>query len=191
MHSNWRAIAFCSFLVNVGFGQTAPPSAAQLEAFENYVGKPTARITWSKETGRIDTDQAHAVITAIVVQDAVQAPHQMRGIRIDLTAGNVKDRVYASEEFIPRLITALDGMSNSMPQSFNQSSARASANHCFGSETFWLQEGHAFSASQCVFGDWRGLSVNTGRSSLFRFTAIDSSPFAAAIARARDELKQR
>ena len=56
---------------------------------------------------------------------------------------------------------------------------------------FWMQEGHTLSASQCVTQDWAGLSVGTGEGGgSFRFTDLDPAPFAAAIAKARDALKQ-
>lgn len=191
MHSACRMIALCGLLANLGYPQTISPTAAQLEAFENFASKPTAHITRSKETGRIDTDQAHAVITALVAEDAAQTPQQMRGIRIDLRGEDVKDQVYTSEEFLERLIKALDEISSGMPYFLRQSSEHPSGNSCFGSGVFWVQSGHAFSASQCIFGNSSGLSVSTGRHNGIRFTGLDPSPFTAAIARARDELKQR
>ena len=170
-----------------GANRSPSPTVSQLEALEHFASKPTAQVTWSKEVGRIDTDQAHAVIIALVVVDASQTPRQMRGIRIDLTSADAKDQVYTSEDLLERLIKALDAISNGLPGFYPR--ARVS-NACFGSGIFWLQGGHALSASQCVFGDWSGLSVSSGRHG-FRFTGLNPAPFAAAIARARDELKQR
>lgn len=184
MHSVDRVIACLPLLLGIVYAQPEQPTAAQLEAFERFASKPTAKITWSKEVGRIDTDQAHAVITAIVVEDATQTPGKMRGVRIDLSDGDLKDRLYTSEEYLDRLISALDEISMGAP--FFLARVRSS-NSCHGSGTFWLQPGHAFNASQCVFGNWSGLSVNNS----FRFTGLDPSPFASAIARGRDEVKRR
>jgi len=186
MYSACRVIAFCGFILTIGYGQPTPP-VAQIEALERFASKPTAQVTWSKEIQRIDTDQAHAAITALIVEDGTRTPRQMRGVRIDLTGANLKDQVYTSEDLLDRLIQALDEISNGLPL-FHSITAAGQCS-CFGSGVFWQQSGHAFSASQCIFPDWAGLSVHTGSAS-FRFTALDPSSFAAALGRAKDELKK-
>ena len=147
--------------------------------------RPVPRVAWSKEVRRIDADQAHAVITALVLEDAAGTPREMRGIRINLSSEDANDQVYAGEDLLDRLIKALDEISNGLPRFL----ARRPARGCFGPGIFWLQSGHALSASQCVFPDWSGLAVSNGRRQSFRFTGLDPAPFAAAIAGAREELK--
>src|ERR1700687_1173533 len=154
MYSACRVIAFSGALLTMGYGQSTNPTASQIEALERFASKPTAKVTWSKEVERIDTDQAHAVITALVVEDGTQTPRQMRGVRIDLTGAIQKDRVYHSEDLLERLIRALDEMSNDLPLLRSRTSASPGSNSCFGSGVFWQQSGHAFSASQCFFSDW-------------------------------------
>jgi hypothetical protein len=187
MYSVCRVIVFCGFILAIGYGQSTSPTVAQIEALERFARKPTAQVTWSKEIERIDTDQAHAVITALIVEDRTQTPRQMRGVRIDLTGATLKDQVYTSEDLLDRLIQALDQISNDLP--LLKSHPGAGQSGCFGSGVFWQQSGHAFSASQCDFPDWSGLSVDTGSAS-FRFTALGPSSFAAALAHAKDELKK-
>ncbi len=187
MYSPPRVIAFCGFILTIGYGQNTNPAASQLEAMERFASKPTAQVAWSKEIDRIDTDQAHAVITALGLDDRTQTPQQMRGVRIDLTGANLNDRVYTSEDLLERLTRALDEISNGPPDFHARVAVGRSS--CFGSGVFWQQGGHAFSASQCIFPDWSGLSVETGSAS-FRFTALDPSSFAAAISHAREELKK-
>ena len=115
MYSPPRVIAFCGFILTIGYGQNTNPTASQLEAMERFASKPTAQVAWSKEIDRIDTDQAHAVITALGLDDRTQTPQQMRGVRIDLTGANLNDRVYTSEDLLERLIRALDEISNGPP----------------------------------------------------------------------------
>jgi hypothetical protein len=169
-------------------GQTAErPTAAQLEAFEHFLKQPTAKVTWSKEVARIDSESAHAVVTALIVEDGKE---RKRGVRIDLAEGDRKDSVYAGEDLLARLIGALDEIGTGLPAWHAREGARG--NGCFGSGAFWLQEGHTLSASQCVTQDWSGLSVGTGEGGRsFRFTGLDPAPFAAAVAKARDALKQQ
>ena len=178
MLSACRVITFCSLLFPAAYAQTA----SQLEAFEHYAGQPTAKVTWSKEVGRIDTDQAHAVITALIIDDASQSTKQMSGVRIDLTEGDKKDQFYTAQEHLDRLIKALDEITAGAPRFFET----RGPNSCFGSGIFWQQEGHAFSASQCVTHTFEGLSVAGG----FHFTRALPALFAGAVERGRDELKR-
>lgn len=198
MHSVCRVIAFCGLLLNIlapnilapniGYGQPPKPSAAQLEAMERFARHPAARVSWSNEVDRIEAGRAHAVVTAMVVEDASQPPKRMRGIRIDLVDGDVKDQVYTSEEHLARLIKALNEIASGLPAHLARTPA--GSNGCYGSGEFWLQEGHALSASACTSAGWSGLSVGTGNHVTFRFTGLNPAAFSAAIARARDELKQ-
>src|ERR1700687_6203693 len=135
MYSACRVIAFSGALLTMGYGQSTNPTASQIEALERFASKPTAKVTWSKEIERIDTDQAHAVITALVLEDRTQTPRQMRGVRIDLTGSNLKDRVDTSEDLLDRLIRALDEISNSL--SLLSSSTATGRSTCFGSGIFW------------------------------------------------------
>jgi hypothetical protein len=178
MNSACFASVFIGLAAQVIYGQTA----SQLEAFERYAKQPTAQVTWSKEVGRIETDQAHAVIMALIVEDATQTPKQMRGVRIDLSEGDKKDQLYTSEEYLDRLIKALNEITDGAP-SFLE---KANGNACFGSGVFWQQQGHAFSASQCVTRTFEGLSVSGG----FHFPGGMPAPFAGAVERGRDELKR-
>lgn len=185
MHSASRVIAFCSLLAGASYSQDSQPTAAQLEAFENFATRPTAHISWSKVISRIDAGPSHAVVTALIVDDAAP-PRRMRGVRIDVSGADVKDQVYTGEEFLDRLIGALDEVASGSRRDLKPAGIR-----CFGSGVFWLQAGHALSASQCLSGDSSWLAVGTGRHSVIRFPGLDAGPFASAVAHARDELKRQ
>src|SRR5688572_1658533 len=122
----------------------------------------------------------------------MQTPRQMRGIQIELTSRDTKDRVYADDKLLGKYIEMLDEIPAGMLRSAGRPSAANS--NCFGSGIFlnaMRAGGHFLTASQCVMADgWAGLSVSTGRAQ-FRFTGLDTAPFADAIARAREELKRR
>jgi len=73
---------------------------------EAFAGRTTTKITWSKEVGRIDSPEVHAVVTALVVEGQVQSLHRMRGIRIDLASPIAADQIYlddAGMEAVKRL----------------------------------------------------------------------------------------
>jgi hypothetical protein len=178
-----RFIVLCCLIGAIGYGQTEPPANEPLEEFAR---RPAAHVVWSAETGKIDAEEAHAVVTALVVEDPTQVPGRMSGIRIDLSRADGKDQVYATEDSLEKLVAALDEIAAGLPR-FLANSNGARNSRCFGSGMFWQQTGHRFSASQCVFPGWAGLTVNTGMQ--FRFAGLDPSPFRAAIARALDELR--
>jgi hypothetical protein len=187
MQIPYRIIALLGLVLNIGYGQIKPATVSQLEAFERFSRSPTARVAWSKEVGRINTRLTQAVVTVLVIEDSEQDPRQMRGIRIDFTAGNSKDQIYADEDLLTRVTKALDDVTNGMGTFFTQSRG------CFGSCEFleaFRGGAHVLQVSQCVGDGISGLTISTGKMS-FHFPEKDPSAFAAAIVRAKEELKQR
>ena len=96
----FRPPVLAGCFVAVGLGQPLSPTATQLEAFERFAEGPAARVAWSNEIGRIETDRARAVVTALIVEDAAEVAQPMRGIRIDLTEGDRRDRLYTSADHL-------------------------------------------------------------------------------------------
>lgn len=175
-------LALAAVLTSMALGQRSMPSAETLEAFGKFANSPNAQEIWSKPIGHIETDRASATVTAIDVANPSDSGRQMRGIRIDLTEGSRADRLYSSEDMLERLITAMDEISRYVPSPTGE----PQINHCSGSGLFWLQEGHAFSASECTYGDWHGLAVFPGD---FRFTRTWADAFGNLFSAARAELR--
>lgn len=195
MQVAYRTIALLGLVLNIGFSQVRPETVSRLEALERFSKSPTARVTWSKEVGRINSSEAQAVVTALIVEDSAQTPRQMRGVRLDLTSGGSKDQVYADEDLLTRVKKALDEVTNVMGLFFGDMSRGwpSGNSSCYGSCEF-LQEfregAHILHASQCVGDRFSGLAVSTGKMG-FHFPNQDPSAFAAAIGRAKEELNQR
>jgi len=72
-----------------GQNQAQSLQPTPLEAFAEL---PATHVAWSKEVGRIESGEAHAVITALVLEDTAQPPDRMRGIRIELSSRDSKDQ---------------------------------------------------------------------------------------------------
>jgi len=179
-----RSILVLALVVSA-FAEDAP-TASQLAAFEQFATRPSTRVAWSTEVGVIEGGGARATIAAVVMEDKTA---RMRGVRIDLRGENGDDRVYIAEEFIEKLISALEEIAAGM----GELAHRSTPSRCQGSGAFLraMREGaHFFHASQCSMADgWFGLFVSTGTAK-FRFTSRDPLPFAAAMARAAQQLKQ-
>jgi len=61
--------------------QTHVGMALQPTPLEAFAGLPATHVAWSQEVGRLDTTEAHAVVTALILEDTAQPPDRMRGIR--------------------------------------------------------------------------------------------------------------
>jgi len=185
MQLSFRIAALAAVCLLAGVGATTSPTKAELEAFEQFAASPDARIAWSNEIGRIDTDQGRAIVSALVVEDTSGNTGGMRGLRIDLTSGQSRDRVYTSEEHLDRLIDTMQQIAVSVP------SHLSGPGGCHGSGEFLLemrQDVHAFSASECDLGDWAGLAVGPGD---IRFTNKGARHFVDLFRAARDELSRQ
>jgi hypothetical protein len=70
------AVALCFLFVIVGQAQTKPAPSLQPTPLEAFARQPATHIAWSKEIGRFDSSEAHAVVTALILEDTAHfAPH--------------------------------------------------------------------------------------------------------------------
>src|SRR5688572_28611387 len=104
------AATLCGLLLNIGIAQVKPTPLrpTRLEAF---AAQPSSRLTWSKEVGRLERPEARAVVTALVVENPTQAPHRIRGIRIELVKlvkETARDDVYLEDTELKTVKDALD-----------------------------------------------------------------------------------
>ena len=77
-------ITICCLLLNHSLAQVNPTPALPPTPLEALAGRPTARVTWSKVIGRLESQESRATITALIVEDKASGPSVMRGIRVDL-----------------------------------------------------------------------------------------------------------
>ena len=75
---------FCCLLLNIGFAQVNPTPSFEPSPLEVFAGRPTARVTWSKEIGRLESQESRATVTALIVEDVTSEPSVMRFIRVNL-----------------------------------------------------------------------------------------------------------
>jgi len=134
-------IALLGLLLGLGRAQVNPAPRFQPTPLEAFAKQPTSHIAWSNEAGRIDSREAHAVITALVVEDTAQPPDRMRGIRIDLADQDGKDQVYLGEEILGAFKDATDQISRDAARGCSWNSGGAcssnllSVRRCSGTPT--------------------------------------------------------
>jgi hypothetical protein len=162
---------------------------------EWFARQPATHVAWSDEVGRLDSTDAHAVVTAIVLEDTAQPPDRLRGIRIDLANQSTKDEVYLDEETLGVYEKALNEISHSAPQvrdSYLRNVKPGGVSY-FGAEVFWYGDRparvRALDAAYYFTSDSSGLALHAGKNAEFRFPKQDPLQLAAVIERATDQLK--
>jgi hypothetical protein len=89
-----------ALLASFAPGQVATPSVLPPSAFEAFARRPEATFTWSKEVGRLDSRDSHAVVTALVVEDSTSQLKRMRGLRIDFSWAGQRSAIYVGESLL-------------------------------------------------------------------------------------------
>jgi hypothetical protein len=179
-----------------GQAQAVAESAAQPTPLEAFAKQKASRVAWSGEVGRIDSRDAHAVITALVVEDSAQPPDRLRGVRIDLSDQDGRDQVYLGEETLPAFKRAFDEISQSAAHGCaSDSGAVCPPNLFVGAALFWYADRvpsvHTLTAAHYFQQGSTGLVLQTIGMGRFWFPDQDASRLSAAVVRAMDQLKER
>jgi len=174
---------------NIGLAQVNPTPSLQPTPLEAFAGQPSAQVTWSKEVGRIESAEARVVVTALVVEDAVQPPHRMRGIRIELTNQNATDQVYLDEAKLEAMKKALEEIESGI-EGFRNERGDGPLRYLGACELRQSRPTvHTLSAAYYIAPDSSGLSLSAFKGQQFRFPNHRPSELAEAIGRVMDGLK--
>lgn len=191
MRSPAAVAIICGLFFNIALVNASQTPSLKPTILEAFASQPTARVTWSKEAGRIDGTEASAVVIALIVEDAAQPPNRMRGVRIDLANRDATDQVYIEEPKIETIKKALEKIERGIDL-FRTERSRTPLRY-FGAEEFW-QPGanvHTLNAAYYIAPDSSGLSLSAYRKQQFRFPGHYPSELAVALGRAMEELKQQ
>jgi len=195
MKSFLSVVTCVVFFLSIGQSQVNPPPSLQPTPLEWFARQSATHVAWSDEVGRLDSTDAHAVVTAIILEDTAQPPDRLRGIRIDLANQSTKDAVYLDEETLGVYKKALNEISHGAPQARNMYAKTVIPGGVgyFGAEVFWYQSRvasvRALDAAYYFTSDSSGLALNAGKNAEFRFPNQDPLQLAASIERATDQLK--
>jgi hypothetical protein len=183
------AVALCGLFLNIALAQVKPAASLQPTRLEAFAGQPTAQVTWSKEVGQIESDEARVIVTALTVEAAVP-PSQMCGIRIDLASKNARDQVYLEEAKLEALRKAMEEIESGI-ESFRKEPA-SSPYRYLGASEFWHPhlKVHTLNAAYYIAPDSSGLSLSAYKGQEFRFPDHRLSELAKLVGMAKDELKR-
>ena len=181
--------ALCGLLLNIGLAQVKP-TPLQPSSLETFAGAPTAHVTWSKEVGQIESDEARVTITALMIKDAVHTPQRMCGIRIDLANQKASDQVYLETAKLEAVRRALEEIESGIG-TFRKEPA-GSPYRYLGAAEFWHPnlKVHTLNAAYYVAPDPSGLSLSAYKDQGFRFPDHRPSELAELIGMAMSELQR-
>jgi len=190
-----RFVACFSFVLVISQAQIVQRQY-QPTPLEAFARQPNSHIAWSNEAGRIDSREAHAVVTALIVEDGAQPPDRMRGIRVDLLDQDGRDQVYLGEETLGAFKKAMDEISQAAAHGCAWNSGDVCPPNAYvGAALFWYGDRvpsvHTLSASHHFGERGSGLFLSTFGGGHFYFPDRDASQLSAAIARALEQLKER
>jgi hypothetical protein len=193
-----------SLMVSIGlFGGIASGQnqarSLQPTPVEAFAGLPATHTAWSKEVGRIESGEAQAVITALVLEDTAQPPDRMRGVRIELSSRDSKDAIFLGEETLSIYKRALDEITTEAIRQRSEGTARDSVTtdgtSYVGAGVFWYADKvprvHALNAAHYFGPDSSGLYLSAFKGVGFRFPDQQASQLSLVMARAMSELKNR
>jgi hypothetical protein len=155
-------------------------------ALEQFVSLPGSAVTWSKDIGRLDSNETHLIVTAVLIENPSQTPKSMRGVRIDLENPDGKDRVYIGEDGLDRTRKGFQEIEDGLDRFFQQ--RRGGGMSCFGSGIFWQSDPRVFplTGSYCKQAEDFGLYLSAHRRFVFLFQR--PGPLATSLADAIAEL---
>jgi hypothetical protein len=189
MKSAIGLVALFGFLLNIGLAQVKP-TPLQPSRMEAFAGAPTAQITWSKEVGQIESDEARVTITALMIRGAVHTPQRMCGIRLDLANQKASDQVYLEAAKLEAVRRALEEIQSGIG-TFRKEPA-GSPYRYLGAAEFWHPhlKVHTLNAAYYIAPESSGLSLSAYKDQGFRFPDHRPSELAELIGMAMNELQR-
>jgi hypothetical protein len=166
--------------------QTGPAPGSEPSPMEALAAKPSMRTVWSSETGRLEGPyNTRAVITALVLGDGGQSAQRTRGVLIEVSGPDGKDRIYLDEEATERTRAALVEIADAV--------ARRPMNGCIGAKEFWPLYDWPWNKLHELNADFCGDSLvlyGRGRPAQFRFPGKSPGDLSAILVSAIEQLKQ-
>jgi hypothetical protein len=170
-----------------------PRGPLQPTALEAFVQQPDVRMVRSTEVGRIDAADTHAVVIAIIVEDAQAVPRQMKGLRINLSNPAAKDQIYLEEARLEPVKKALDEIERYRHRVLERPAVQGT--RYLGAEEFWrpYERVHTLDAAYYILRDGSsGLSLRANKEKEeFRFPDHRPLELASILMRGIELLKDR
>ena len=189
MKSGVVLLALCAVLVSPATASANSEIPLQPTNLETFVGRPTARIVWAQPEGRVDSAQARVLVTAFVVEDAVEPSQRMRGARIDLVDGRTTERVYLEESALEPVKNALNLIEGEI--AWFRAAPDATPYRCHGAAAFWRPDVrvHTLNAEYCITPNYSGFVLSAYTAPLFRLPDRRPAELANVLSRAIADLK--
>ena len=163
-----------------------------MEAFAN---RQNVHTTWSNEIARWENNGTRLVVTALVLEEGDHTVGNVRGVKIDLSSGKVKDQLYLDEQATERTRSALEEIADAV--GLSRGSVRPGPNGCVGAKEFWALYEWPWNKYHELNADFCGDASNSalvlygrGKDESFRFPGQNPTNLARILASAINLLKE-
>lgn len=188
-------VLYCSFCAAAAWSQSGPDVGAEPSRMEAFTNRHNVHTTWSKEIARWENNGARLVVTALVLEEGDHTLGNVRGLKIDLSSGKAKDRIYLDEPAAERTRSALEEIADAVGPS--RGSIRPARNGCVGAKEFWPLYDWPWNKYHELNADFCGDASNSalvlcgrGRDESFRFPGQNPTNLARILASAINLLRE-
>ncbi len=176
----------CGSISRIATAQEDSEAVPDVTVFEKIAKQRSTKVILSEEVGRIDSADARATITALIIENSYFRPSRVRGIRIDLRNASSSDQLYLEEGELVYLKRDLDGLDCGVARMRSESGAPyrvRGIGRCRPSQSI----PQAYCPGYYIGPDSEGLSLSTFSGGNFRFPSARPSVLADAIGQAMSE----
>ena len=173
----------CGSISRIATAQVDSKAVPEASVFEKIAKQRGTKVISSEEVGRIDSADARAIITALIIENSYYRPSRVRGIRIDLRNETSSDQLYLEEGELVYLKRDLDGLDCGVARMRSESGAPYGVRgigRCRPSQSV----PQAYCPGYYIWPDSEGLSLSTFSGGNFRFPSARPSVLADAIGQA-------
>jgi hypothetical protein len=191
MNVTFRASFYFATAAAFAWGQSRIPLGSEPSPMEAFASGQDVRTIWSNEIADLNSDPTRVVITAVILRDHSEPARIMRGVKIDLSNGNIRDRIYLDETAIERTRSALDEIATAVAQH------GIPGGGCMGAREFWPNYGwewnkyHELNADVCGGSDQPTLVLSSrGRHQSFPVFGAGPARLASILQSALEQVRQ-
>ena len=177
---------FCGSISMAATAQLDTLAIPEQTAFEKIAKQRGTTIILSEEVGRVESSDARAIITALILENSNYHPSRVRGIRIDLRNESTSDHIFVEESELVQLKYELVGMDCGIARMRNDSGSAYRMHgigRCRPSRTI----PQAYCPGYYIAPESEGLALSTFGGGNFKFPSARPASLAGAIGRAMSE----
>ena len=171
--------------------QESAPKLVPPTDFETFATTPQVHVIFSKQVGSIESSDAKATVTALVLADEQNPPAGMRGVRLDLESNSGHEQVYLDDSQLEKVRREVHLMESGI-ETFAMKDT-TTPYRVTGTESCWMPNPRVriLCPDYYIGPDWSGLRLRPLGSRGFEFPDHKPAELTKLFDAALTELRQR